>query len=95
MFNDAQRIELQPFGTKVIDLKTGSTESNFPKNRTNPPALPDDSPYLPIEKEVEYVIQGHVTEQYAEDQKMWAENVVSDCSKGTLRIKSGEAVELG
>jgi len=59
-------------------LKAGSTQSSFPKNRTNPPTLPNDSPYQPIEKEVEYVIRGHATEQYAEDQNMWAENVVSD-----------------
>lgn len=78
MFNDTQRIELQPLGIKVIDLKTGSTVSNFPTNRTNPPTLPDNSPYQPIQKEVEYVIQGHATEQYAEDQTKWAENVVSD-----------------
>ena len=77
-FNDTQRIELQPFGIRVIDLKTGSTESNFSENRTNPLSLPDDSPYKPIEKEVENVIQGHATEQYAEDQTEWAKNVISD-----------------
>jgi len=77
-FNDTQRIELQPFGVRVIDLKTGSAESNFSKNRTNPLTLPEDSPYSSIEKEVENVIQGHATEQYAEDQTKWAQNVVSD-----------------
>lgn len=77
-FNDAQRIELQPFGVRVIDWKTGSTASNFAENRTNPLHLPGDSPYKPIEKEVENVIRGHATEQYAEDQTRWAQSVVAD-----------------
>lgn len=77
-FNDAQRIELRPFGVRVIDLKTGSLESNFGPNRTNETVLPEDSPYKPIEKEVLNVITGAATEAYAEDQKDWAKNVVSD-----------------
>lgn len=77
-FNDAQRVELEPFGVRVVDLKTGSTESNFSDNRTNETALPNDSPYQPIRDEVMAVISGDKTEAYAEDQTVWAKNVVSD-----------------
>lgn len=77
-FNDAQRIELRPFGIRVIDLKTGSTESNFSENRSNEVELPPDSPYKPIEAEVKNVITGAATEAYAEDQTTWARNVAKD-----------------
>lgn len=80
-FNDAQRIELSPFGIRVIDLKTGSTESNFGANRTNEVSLPEDSPYAPIREEVIAVISGDKTEAYAESQTDWAKNVVKDLSR--------------
>ena len=80
-FNDAQRVELAPFGIRVVDLKTGSTESNFQENKSNPLSLPENSPYKPIEKEVEGVIQGDKTEAYAVPQHEWAEEVVSDLLK--------------
>lgn len=76
-FNDAQRIELQPLGIRVIDLKTGSLESNFGLNKTNAIDLPADSPY----HEVINVISGNATEEYAEDQESWARNVVDDLLK--------------
>ena len=80
-FNDTQRIELRPFGIRVVDLKTGSTESNFSENRTNETTLPEGSPYAPIAEEVQNVINGDATEAYAEDQDQWAENVVRDLLK--------------
>lgn len=80
-FNDAQRIELSPFGIRVVDLKTGSLSSNFKDNKTNPFELPADSPYQPIKDEVLKVITGDVTESYAEDQTDWAKDVVSDLMK--------------
>jgi 1-acylglycerone phosphate reductase len=81
MFNDIQRIELEPLGIKVVDLKTGSLESNFGENKTNPYELPEDSPYQPIKAEVMKVITGETTEAYAEDRKAWAKNVVKDLMK--------------
>ena len=80
-FNDNQRIELAPFGIKVVDLKTGSTESNFSQNKTNPFELPPGSPYEPIKEEVLNVITGNATEAYAESQEDWASNVVKDLLK--------------
>ncbi|KAI5360006.1 Putative short-chain dehydrogenase/reductase SDR, NAD(P)-binding domain superfamily [Septoria linicola] len=81
MFSEIQRIELQPLGIRVIDLKTGSLESNFGPNRTNEIDLPADSPYQPIKDEVTNVISGATTEAYAEDQESWAKNVVEDLLK--------------
>lgn len=81
MFNDIQRVELEPLGIKVVDLKTGSLESNFGENKSNPYELPVDSPYQPIKDEVMQVITGETTEAYAEDRKAWAKNVVKDLMK--------------
>lgn len=80
-FNDAQRIELAPFGVRVVDLKTGSLESNFQANKNSIPELPADSPYRPIKDEVLRVISGDATEAYAEDKDVWAKNVVRDLLK--------------
>lgn len=77
-FNDTQRIELAPFGIRVVELKTGSTKSNFQGNKSNEVDLPADSPYQPIRDEVMEVVTGNKTESYAEDQDEWAKNVVSD-----------------
>lgn len=81
MFNDIQRIELEPLGIKVVDLKTGSLESNFADNKSNAYELPPDSPYAPIKDDVLKVISGETTEAYAEDRKAWAKNVVKDLVK--------------
>ncbi len=81
MFNDIQRIELEPFGIRVVDLKTGSLESNFGENKSSDPVLPDDSPYASIKDEVLKVITGEVTEAYAQDRAQWAKDVVSDLLK--------------
>ena len=81
MFNDIQRIELEPLGIRVVDLKTGSTKSNFQENKTNDIDIPEDSPYQPIKEEVLKVVTGEVTEAYAEDQDVWAKNVVKDLLK--------------
>ncbi|KAM0723662.1 hypothetical protein Q7P37_000650 [Cladosporium fusiforme] len=81
MFNDIQRIELQPLGVNVVDLKTGSLESNFGDNKLNPYELPSDSPYQPIKEDVMKVITGEKTEEYAEDRDTWAKHVVDDLAK--------------
>lgn len=81
MFNDIQSIELETLGIKVVDLKTGSLESNFGENKSNPYSLPDDSPYQPIKDEVLRVVTGETTEAYAEDRHVWAKSVVGDLMK--------------
>ena len=80
-FNDAQRVELAPFGIRVVDLKTGSLESNFGENKSNEFNLPADSPYQPVKDEVMKVITGEATEAYAGNREKWAEGVVADLLK--------------
>lgn len=82
-FNDAQRIELAPCGINVVDLKTGSLETNFRDNKSNEFDLPKDSPYQPIEEDVMKVITGQKTEAYAEDRHKWADEVLADLLKDT------------
>lgn len=57
MFSDHQRIELAPFGVRVVDLKTGSVKSNFHNNRSDESRLPDGSIYEPMRAEVERAIR--------------------------------------
>ncbi len=47
MFSDTQRLELQPFGITVIDLKTGATKSNGMSDRKDKPRalFPEGSLY--------------------------------------------------
>ncbi|KAH7393918.1 hypothetical protein DE146DRAFT_757399 [Phaeosphaeria sp. MPI-PUGE-AT-0046c] len=78
MFNDIQRVELAPLGIKVVDLKTGSTESGFQENKSNTYDLPADSPYQPIKEDVLKVVRGEATGAYEEDREAWAKNVVED-----------------
>ncbi|KAG8631640.1 hypothetical protein KVT40_000780 [Elsinoe batatas] len=70
-FNDMQRIELARLGICVVDLKTGSLESNFQENKTNAVDLPVDSTYHLIREDVLKVITGEKTEAYAEDRDVW------------------------
>lgn len=80
-FNDTQRIELEPFGTGIVDLKTGNTESTFQGNKTNEVALPPDSPCQSIRDEIMEVITGNKTESYAENKDERAKSVVHDLFK--------------
>ena len=77
MFSDHQRIELAPFGIKVVDLKTGCVKSNFHRNRSDESRLPKGSIYEPIRAEAERAIRAeHFSERM--DLDIWAEQVVSD-----------------
>jgi short-subunit dehydrogenase len=60
MFSDSQRLELEPFGIKVVDLKTGVVETNFWNNvkDTKDTSLPKNSIYQPAREEVEKALQG-------------------------------------
>lgn len=59
MFSDAQRLELEPFGLAVVDLKTGVVRSNLIKNQTEArlASLPDGSIYEPARKVVEKALR--------------------------------------
>ena len=80
MFSDHQRIELAPFGIRVVDLKTGCVKSNFHRNRSDESRLPEGSIYELMRAEAERAIRAeHFSERM--DVDVWAEQVVSDLSR--------------
>ena len=80
MFSDHQRIELAPFGIKVIDLKTGCVHTNFHRNRSDNSTLPEGSIYEPVREETERAIAArHFNNR--QDLTEWSEQVVGDLLK--------------
>jgi 1-acylglycerone phosphate reductase len=79
-FSDSQRLELAPFGIKVVDLKTGMVESNFWNNvkDAGETSLPKDSIYEPARKEVETTLRGTAFAGKGEPPELWAGRVVQD-----------------
>ena len=77
MFSDHQRIELAPFGVRVVDLRTGCVKSNFHANRSDDSTLPTESIYEPVRAEAENAIR---VEHFSErtNVHIWAEQVVAD-----------------
>jgi 1-acylglycerone phosphate reductase len=85
MFSDSQRLELAPFGIKVVDLKTGMVESNFMKNKEDValPLLPKGSIYEPAREVVEKTLRGEVFQGQDVPAELWAKQVVQDLLKKT------------
>lgn len=81
MFSDHQRLELAPFGIRVVDLKTGSVLSNFFENARDKQSLPDSSIYLPAKAEVEKTLSGKDLMAGAMSSTEWADGVVADLLK--------------
>lgn len=78
-FSDTQRLELQPFGIRVVDLKTGFVESNFQNNvRGKKASLPAGSIYTEAKEVVERAMQGVAMESLGTSSEEWAKAVVSD-----------------
>jgi short-subunit dehydrogenase len=85
--SEVLRQELQPFGIKVIDLKTGTVTSNFFANATSSGSaeggkihLPEDSLYAVGREKVEKFMRTEIDiKSMPADQ--WAEAVVKDVSK--------------
>jgi 1-acylglycerone phosphate reductase len=83
MFSDSERPELEPFGIKVVDLKTGIVETNFWNNvkDTKETSLPKDSIYQPAREQVEKTLRGGAYEGGGEPAELWAGRVVQDLMK--------------
>ena len=81
------RLELQPFGIKVIDMKTGAVKSNFFANihdtTGNPLSLPKDSIYGIAKEEIEKRLKGEDLTAQSMDQDLWAERAVGDLTKNS------------
>lgn len=81
MFSDHQRLELAPFGIKVVDLKTGAVASNFFRNAAATQKLPESSLYLPARGAIEKSLAGGEMKEKTMDTTVWAECVVAQLLK--------------
>ncbi|KAF7558284.1 hypothetical protein G7Z17_g63 [Cylindrodendrum hubeiense] len=79
MLTDNMRLELAPFGIKVVDLKTGAVKSRFFGNQEGgtDPTLPENSLYNVAKEEVEAVLAGRKMESSMLDSDDWAKQVVA------------------
>jgi 1-acylglycerone phosphate reductase len=82
MLTDTLRLEVAPFGIRVVELKTGSVESNFHDN-AGKASLPTDSLYAPIKEDMEALINGTTKEDAGRrmDAGVWAKQVVTQLVK--------------
>jgi 1-acylglycerone phosphate reductase len=83
------RLELLPFGIKVVDMKTGAVRSEFyanmsanVKDKTGAPlALPNGSMYEVAREEIEEILRGDTMGSRMVDPDRWAEQVVGDLTR--------------
>ncbi|KAK7900357.1 NADPH-dependent 1-acyl dihydroxyacetone phosphate reductase [Exophiala xenobiotica] len=82
-FSETMRLEFQPFGIKVIDLKTGAVKTPFFENmaQQHTAGLPEDSVYMPIKDKVQKIMDGDFGGMEIQDVNKWAKNVAGDLSK--------------
>lgn len=83
MFSDTQRLELEPFGITVVDLKTGTVKSNIMKNNKEmtQASLPKGSIYEPAKEAVEKTMSGDKIFESAMSAQQWAEVVAHNLLK--------------
>ncbi len=83
MFSDSQRLELEPFGITVVDLKTGAVTSNLIKNQkeAGSVSLPKDSIYEPAKDAVESAMRNDQFADSGMPAQQWAGQVVQDLLK--------------
>jgi NAD(P)-dependent dehydrogenase (short-subunit alcohol dehydrogenase family) len=77
------RLELQPFGIRVIDLKTGGVRSKFFENvsaSATHMSIPEASAYVPGKEEVESRLTNGPEANFMESE-VWARKVVHTLSK--------------
>lgn len=76
------RLELEPFGIKVVNLMTGAVKSGFAEKLEQKATLPPDSIYNVAKQLVESRISsGRASNVDAMDPMVWAARVVGDLSK--------------
>lgn len=81
MLTDTLRLEVAPFGIRVVELKTGAVESNF--HNGGKVVLSADSMYAPIKAEMEALMNGTTKEDTSRRMgaSVWAEQVVGQLVK--------------
>ncbi|KAG6353666.1 hypothetical protein INS49_005374 [Diaporthe citri] len=83
MISDTMRLELQPFGIKVIDLRTGLIKTNLIGNiqQTKRTELPKGSIFEPARDLVERELTQKDHEEEGTDPSEWAQSVVGELLK--------------
>ena len=91
MLTDTLRLELKPFGIRVVEIKTGGVRSNFFSNlqadADAAPTLPAGSIYAPAKKEIETCMRGEGMAGMVVEAEVWARKVV-----GQLVVRRPRAV---
>lgn len=99
MLSDCQRLELAPFGVRVIDLKTGAVQSNLMKNQATHTTmtLPAGSIYLPAREAVEAAMRHDSMAGVGTPADQWAKEVVGDLTRKNppLVIWRGAHAKMG
>jgi 1-acylglycerone phosphate reductase len=100
LFSDSLRLELEPFGITVVDLKTGAVASNMINNQKEltPVSLPKGSIYEPAKDAVEKVLRfEHMGDVVPTPALQWATEVVGDLlkKKPPATIWRGAQAKLG
>jgi 1-acylglycerone phosphate reductase len=78
--SETLRLELGPFGVKVVTAMVGSIDTRF-HNNTPPSALPAHSLYRPIEQYIQNSAQGKNSPK-GTDVNVFAEQLVKDVLRG-------------
>ncbi|KAF3391071.1 hypothetical protein EIK77_001237 [Talaromyces pinophilus] len=83
IFSDSLRLELEPFGVTVVELKTGAVKTNMIKNQkeNTPISLPADSLYNPAKEAVESAMRNDKMGDVGTPPDRWAAEVVGDLTK--------------
>jgi 1-acylglycerone phosphate reductase len=84
MLSDQLRLELSPWGVKVIEVVTGGIKTHFWDNLVHKPTLPEGSIYLPARKEIESIMEGELINRETGkdvDVVVYAEAVVRNALK--------------
>jgi hypothetical protein len=94
MLSNQLRLELSPFGVKVIEVVTGGIKTHFLDNLVHKPTLPEGSIYVPARKEIESIMEGELINRETGkdvDVDVYAEAVVRNAlkSKPTRELWSG------
>lgn len=83
IFSDSLRLELEPFGVTVVELKTGAVSTNMIQNQKEftPVTLPKDSIYAPAREAVQSTMRFDKMSEVGTPPDQWAREVVQDLLK--------------
>ncbi|KAI0972011.1 NAD(P)-binding protein [Xylaria arbuscula] len=83
MISDTMRLEFEPFGVRVVELRTGIVKTNLIKTMqtSTSTTLPDGSIYEPARERLEQSLRQEQFVSVGMPSEQWAEAIVRDLSK--------------